>query len=75
MNASLTANETSYLVAARLCSAANSGLFCPSDLRLFGYASSDETVRGTTGSLVAKGVIGEPEDGWTYIVGESFDDE
>ena len=66
--ATLTDNEAKYIAAARLCSAANGGCFCPVDLCIFGYEVQGKALQGTTGSLVAKQVITEPEDGIIYGV-------
>jgi hypothetical protein len=68
MTVLLTANESAYLAAAQLCADANGGCFCPIDLGLYGYHVQGNALQGTTGSLVAKGAITEPEDGWSFIV-------
>lgn len=63
----LTANETDYLEAAKKCSEANGGYFVPQDLCIYGYMPRGQSLNGTTGSLVNKGVISDPTEGWTFI--------
>jgi hypothetical protein len=64
----LTDNELRFLDAARKMAAQEGGYFCFVDLNLHGYACSFETQRATLGSLVKKGIVHEPVDGWSSIV-------
>lgn len=64
----VTENEAAYIEAARKCSAANGGSFAPEDLCLYGYEARGQSLNGTTGSLVAKEVIAEPEGGWSWLL-------